>query len=264
MIKHLILSILLGSLISPCLADTSWQKNLSKAPAGPFKKKKKSKLYYTLTWKGSIKAGETVVAFEKNNGKSSPVKVECSGYTSGLARKVFPYDFFLKSKYNGNTLAPIQYEIWEQNKDEAKQLYGKFRGNTVKVSEIVTPNDTKTPVKSTETFSYPRLFDIYSSILYVGSQPLNNGDDINMLLFPFDKPYLARLKVLGREKHLGHDCIKLDLKLNKVKSDLTLKNYEKFKKAELWITDNSDRIMVELRSEIFIGDVRTTLVKTEW
>jgi len=192
------------------------------------------------------------------------VKLECSGYTSGLARKVFPYDFFLKSKYKGSTLAPLQYEIWEKNKDESKQLYGKFKGNTVNVSEITTIHDTKKQIKSKETFTYPQLFDLYTSILYIGSQPLNNGDEINVILYPFDKPYFARVKVLGREKHQGHNCIKLDLKLNKVKSDLTLKQYDKFKKAEMWITDNPDRIMVELRSEVFIGDVRATLKKSEW
>jgi len=70
--------------------------------------------------------------------------------------------------------------------------------------------------------------------------------------------------VLGREKHLGHNCIKLDFKMSKIRHDFTLKNYDKMKSATMWITDNSDRVMVELRSEVFIGDVRVTLKSSEW
>jgi len=42
MIRRIILTaIILGASIAPSVADTSWQKSLSKSPAGPFKKKKK-------------------------------------------------------------------------------------------------------------------------------------------------------------------------------------------------------------------------------
>jgi len=108
------------------------------------------------------------------------------------------------------------------------------------------------------------MYDLYSSILYIGSQPLANNDKINLVIYPFDEPYLAMVSVLGRERHKGHNCIKLDLKMKKIRSDLSLKEYEKMKSTTMWITDNTDRVMVELRSEVFIGDVRATLKSSEW
>jgi hypothetical protein len=42
---------------------------------------------------------------------------------------------------------------------------------------------------------------------------------------------------------------------------MLLKSYNKLKKATLWISDDADRIMIELRSEVFIGDVRAVLIK---
>ncbi len=40
-----------------------------------------------------------------------------------------------------------------------------------------------------------------------------------------------------------------------------LKIYTKLKKTTLWISDDVDRIMVELRTQVFIGDVRAVLKK---
>jgi hypothetical protein len=41
--------------------------------------------------------------------------------------------------------------------------------------------------------------------------------------------------------------------------DLSLKPYKKMKTATLWITDDEDRVPLELRVAAFIGDVRMTL-----
>jgi len=242
----------------------SWQKSLSNAPAGPYKAKKKCKLNYVLSWNGTINSGKCSVEFDRNSGSSKTVSVKSSGKSSGLARAIFPYDFKIESKYRGNTLRPVSYHIWEKTKSETKNLDGYFNGNKVTSKEKSIPHDTKKEKYSTRDFQYNNLLDLYSSILYVGSQPLNKGDQVDMVIYPFDKPYLAKVKVLGREKHQGHDCIKLDLKMSKIRSDLTLKNYDKMKSATMWITDNSDRVMVELRSEIFIGDVRATLKSSSW
>lgn len=242
----------------------SWQQSLSSAPAGPYKAKKKCKLHYVMSWKGTLNSGECTVEFDKNTGSSKTVSVKSTGKTSGLARRVFPYDFKIQSKYRGDTLRPVSYHIWEQTKDESKSIDGYFKGSQVSTKDKTVPFDTKKAKYRTSSFEYPNLLDLYTSILYVGSQPLKNGDKINMVIYPFDKPYLAKVTVAGREKHQGHNCIKLDLKMSKIKSDLTLKHYDKMKSATMWITDNADRVMVELRSEVFIGDVRCTLKSSEW
>jgi len=72
----------------------------------------------------------------------------------------------------------------------------------------------------------------------------------------------SEITVLGREQHNGRACIKLDVKLNKInKKTLKLEDYSKLKKATLWISDDADRVLIELRSKVFIGDVRMVLAK---
>ena len=242
----------------------AWEKDLTTAPAGPFKAKKQCKLNYDLSWNGKVKSGHYTIEFARNSGSSKTVEVKSSGQSSGVIRRIFPYDFNAVAKYNGSTLKPVSYHIWEKTKKETKNLDGHFRGSTVTLNEVEVPHDTKITKKKFRTYSHPHLFDLFSSTLYIGSQPLRNGDKLSMVVYPFNKPYLINVKVLGRENHAGHACIKLDLKMKKINSDGTLKSYDKMKSTTMWISDNSDRIMVELRSKMFVGDVRATLKSSEW
>ena len=81
-----------------------------------------------------------------------------------------------------------------------------------------------------------------------------------MVVHPFGSPYLARIKVLRREAHRGLNCLKMDLRLNKIGPDGKLLDYDKMKKATLWLSDDRERLPIEIRSEVFIGDVRAILV----
>lgn len=241
----------------------SWQNEVNVGKPGPYRNKKGVELKYSLSWNGLLKSGEFKVKFEENKGKSKPVKITSTGNTTGFAYQVYPYSFSSESYYNGKTLRPISYYLWERNKDEVKSADGKFRKNRVKVKEFTKTHAGKEYTEK-RTFSYKNLLDIYTSILYVGSLPLKNGDSVNVVMNPVFKPYYAKIKVLGREKHRGKQCIKLDLKLSKIDPDtLKLKSYKKVTSATMWITDDEQRIMTELRSKVFIGDVRATLKKTK-
>lgn len=242
----------------------AWEKTITKKPAGPYKAKKYCKLHYKMSWNGSLNSGEYTIEFKQNSGANKTVEVHSSGKSSGLVRKLFPYDFNAVSKYNGSTLRPVSYHIWEKTKDSTKQLDGYFSGNTVTLNKVKTDLDTKKATPSKQKYSYTNLFDLFSSTLYIGSQPLKNGDTINLVSYPFDRPYLITVKVLGREVHNGQNCIKLDLKIRKINKDRSLTTYDKMKSTTMWLSDDANRIMVDLRAKIFIGEVRATLHSSEW
>lgn len=81
-----------------------------------------------------------------------------------------------------------------------------------------------------------------------------------MILHPFSSPYLARIKVLRREVHRGLKCLRMDLRLQKIGATGKLLIYDKMKTTTMWMSDDRERLPVELRSEVFIGDVRAILV----
>ena len=100
-----------------------------------------------------------------------------------------------------------------------------------------------------------------SAMLHVRSQKLDDGDQITLVVHPFGTPYLLRVKVLGHENHLDRKAIKLSVGMRKIdRKSLDLLPYKKMRSdATLWLSDDADRIPVELRADVFIGDIRATL-----
>ena len=102
---------------------------------------------------------------------------------------------------------------------------------------------------------------MFSAILWIRSQRLAPGDDHTLLLLPFKSPYLLNVKVEAKEQHLGRDALRLSVALRKIdRKSLTLGNYKKLRKpVTVWLSDDADRIPIELRAAVYIGDVRAVL-----
>ena len=84
-----------------------------------------------------------------------------------------------------------------------------------------------------------------------------------MLILPFKSPYFLKVKVEAKEKHAGKDAIRLSFAMQKIQFDThELVAYKKLKKpVTLWLSDDTDRIPLELRASVYIGDVRAVLAK---
>ena len=75
-------------------------------------------------------------------------------------------------------------------------------------------------------FDLPHLFDLFSALLYLRSQPLEDRSVQRIVVYPATSAYLATVTVLGRERLTGpagtYNAIKLDLQLSKVGKDREL------------------------------------------
>ena len=90
-----------------------------------------------------------------------------------------------------------------------------------------------------------------------------------MLIYAGTSPYLAQVKVLGKDRveAAGRKwgAVKMDLKLWRVDDDdLELKPYTKFKRATGWISDDTDRLLLKVKADIFVGSVWTELDRVEF
>ena len=86
------------------------------------------------------------------------------------------------------------------------------------------------------------------------------GQEAVFVVMPFKSPYLCRVKHLGNEVLDSRRTIKYDLKLQKInQKTLTLKDFDKVKSLILWVSDDAERLPLEFRSKVFIGDVRAVL-----
>ncbi|MGJ8657257.1 MAG: DUF3108 domain-containing protein [Akkermansiaceae bacterium] len=244
-------------------ADTSWMNKVKPFKNGSHPKLKPTKLEYELSWKGTVKAGELTFDFNKKDKRYKGLDIsQAYGRSQNLAYAVFPYHISMTSFAKETTHKPLIFVADEKDKREKIKTTNTFKSNGVHfVAKEENFIEKKTKNKN-HHFKFANSHDPLSAIQYIRRQSLKNGEKIYLCLHPFASPMFSEITVLGRENHNGRRCIKLDVKLQKIDKDtMHLKTYKKLKKATLWISDDVDRVMVELRSQVFIGDVRMVLKK---
>lgn len=240
-----------------------WSEDLTKSSQPPYKDLSPEKLEYQLSWNGTINSGNLVFELGVKDARYPKAFIgHIYGRSTGAANALFPYRFTFTSFSHPGSYRPIVFVADEiDNKEQVKTK------NNYKAPGVIHEATTKVFKKKTEetekhSFSVSQAHDPLTAMLAVRAQPLKNGDTVRLCLHPFSSPYYAQIKVLGREPHLGTNCIKLDVAMQKIDlKSRQLKNYKKLKKATLWISDDAQRIPIELRTEVFIGDVRAVLTK---
>ena len=245
-------------------AEPEWQKQLTSTEPGSHPPIESSKLEFSLSWKGIIEAGYFDLEFApKNVSKPGHLVVTSTAYSKGVAKKLFPYNHSYWSEVKLSNLESRYFQSTETDSKEKIITTNNYESSKVDLNEVTT--DLKTSKTSTlaKTFSQPNVRDLISAILFVRSQKLDVGDTHTMLILPFKSPYLLKVRVEAKEKHEGRDAIKLSFAMQKIKFDThELVAYKKLKKpVTLWLSDDADRIPLEVRASAYIGDVRAVLSK---
>jgi hypothetical protein len=57
----------------------------------------------------------------------------------------------------------------------------------------------------------------------------------------------------------NYNAIKVDLKLQRVNKKNELEPHRKFKRATIWLSDDNDRVLLRIESQIFVGTVTAEL-----
>ena len=257
--KSLLLSL---AFALPLTAAPAWLNEVNVPQNASLKKISPTQLTYSITWNGKVKAGGFDILFgEKDPRYPKHFIVRSYGGSTGWAHGLFPYKFNYTSFLSPKTLRPIMFVGTEKERSSVDYLSYRFNSKGVSgTKKKVEKGVTKT--KAT-TFDYPHSLDLLSGLLQIRSMPLNNGDHVVMPFHPVATPYLAKIKVLGREQHMGRKCIKLDVGLQKIDDDMSLKHYKKLKTATVWLSDDAWRIPVEISAKVWVGSVRVFLTKHE-
>ena len=254
--------ILTLALLLPVDAAPDWFQEVNIPQSAPLTQISPTKLTYSMTWNGRLKAGGFDILFgEKDPRYPKHFLVRSHGGSTGWAHALYPFKFNYTAFLNPKTLRPILFVGTETERKKVDTLHFNFNSRGVTGTEKkISKGVTKTKNKS---FAYPHSLDLFSGLLQIRSMPLENGDTVVMPFHPVATPYLAKIKVLGRETHMGRACIKLDIGLEKIDDDLSLKHYKKLKTSTVWLSDDTWRVPVEIKAKVFVGDVRIFLTKHE-
>jgi len=267
----LITCILVLTTASPLRSETegppTWMKNITRLPPGDHVNLRPVHLDYTLAWNNRVNAGELEVSIDRTDDGNSQFVGDATGRSTGFARVLWPYDFRARSLVDGMSLRPIVFQLREKERNEESSYDIIFESNS-QVYTTTSREEGEEARTATNRFHFDFGQDVLSSAFYLRSHSLDAGDEINMVVTPFNKPYLARFTVTGREerkiKGTRYKTIKLDAKVGKVNPDLSIKTYEKIKKTTLWVSDDEYRIPLELQSDLIFGFVSARLDDLEW
>lgn len=247
---------ILVSLTTVLLANASagdWQAELTRKP-GTFAPLRPLKANYDFGWAG-FKAARAEVEFSRT--ASGQYQLDVKGASVGAARALWKMDSTSKSVVRAKTLLPIELVQNEVYSDESRKTTVVFGPEEVSRTRETKPADEGSG--KTKKFKFSPVHDLHSALLFVRSQPLEKGNVVRVLTYPAADAYLAEVEVLGREavKVAGRSwpAIKLGFKLQKVDKKLKLLPHKKFKKATAWLSDDSDRLLLKIETEVMIGKV---------
>ena len=230
-----------------------WQGELTKAP-GNFAPLRPLKATYEFGWSG-IKAGRAEVDFSRT--KAGLLQLDVRGASTGAARAMWKMDSTSKSVVRANNLLPVDVVQTEVYSDETRKTTVVFGPEEVSRTRETKPADDGSG--KTKRFKFAPIHDLHSALLFIRSQPLEQGSVVRLVVYPAADAYLAELEVLGREriKVAGSSwpAIKLGLKLQRVNKKLTLEKHKKFKKAIAWLSDDADRMLLKIEADVMVGKV---------
>lgn len=245
----------------------AWMSEVTRLPPGDNADLRPVKLAYTLAWNNRVNAGEFEVSIVRHKAGKSRFIGDAKGKSTGFARLLWPYDFQARSIVDEESLRPVTFQLVEKERDESSN-YDIIFEEKRQIFTTTSQKENEKARTATTRFTFDFGQDILSSAFYLRSQELKQGEEVTMLVTPFNRPYVARLVVTGREdrkiKGRKYSAIKLDATIGKVNEDLTLKHYDKIKKTTLWVSNDEYRIPLELQAQISVGFVSARLTDLDW
>lgn len=217
---------------------------------------------YSFGWSGFPGANADVRLTKPSRDR---LQLEGTIQTIGFVRGLWKLDATQTSSADAATLRPLETKQIENVRNK------KTVTNLTFDSSGVTSKETETPGKEgpkTRRFDSPHLFDLFSALLYLRSQPLEDRSVQRIVVYPATSAYLATVTVLGRERLTSpagtYNAIKLDLQLSKVGKDRELTRHRKFRRGTVWLSDDPDRLLLKIEAQVFVGTVFAELQSVEF
>lgn len=231
----------------------NWQATLSKEPVGNFPELRPLHASYRFGWSG-LTAATGDVHFTKPS--ENKFQLDGTGRTIGLVRALWKLDVNYRAVASAETLRPIETQQSESYRSKKIVTHLTFTNNGV--TRARTQGKGAGEAK-TRQFNFPNLFDLFSAMLYLRSQPLKDRSVYRVVAYPATNAYLATVTVIGREKisvHAGsYNAIKLDLQLKRIGKHFELEPHRKFRRAMIWVSDDAERLLLRIEAQVFVGTV---------
>ncbi len=208
-------------------------------------------LHYRISWSGGIKIGDMYINIRRDSGDDTfVINVQVTDY--GLFHLFYPVNDTFATYVRGPWKLPWRYEVRQQEGRgrvttrmtiyDQQRLRVRYRKNTQQWRQY--------------TLNTP-AYNEFSSFFITRALPLSQASVVPT--FVDAKVHQVRVEILGKEKKrtlFGEiDTVKVQPKMH------FRGLYDKDGDTVFWLTDNSCRVPVEIRSKILIGSLVSELVE---
>jgi hypothetical protein len=240
-----------------------WEASVTSSSPPAFPVPRPMHARYGFGWSG-FPGATADINLSKTSGDR--LQLDVTGHTIGLVRGLWKFDANHTSIVDAATLHPMEVRQVENTRSKKTVTNLSFSPSGVISKETETPS--KNPGTKIRRFDSPHLFDLQSALLYLRSQPLQHGNVQRIVVYPATSAYLATVTVLGRERITvpagTYNAIKFDLQLSKIGKNRELVPHRKFRRATAWISDDSDRLLLRINAQVFVGTVFVELQSVEF
>ena len=239
------------------LAAPDWEKTVTPLQRGDFPNPRPIVASYNFGW-NELVAATAEIQFGKTD---TALQLLGSGQTVGLVRALWKFDVQYRALADPLTLRPLSMHQVDEVRNKTVVTDLTFLRDSVE--RVRADNKTKNKAKP-KTFTFAGgVFDMHSALLFLRSQPLRQGDIYRVVVYPATSAFLVTLTVVERAPLVveagTYPAIKLDVKLSKIGKKRELEPHKKFRSASVWVSDDSDRLLLRVEASIFVGKVFTEL-----
>ena len=240
----------------------SWESSVTPVARGSFPELRPVRTSYRFGWNG-IAAGRGEIRLAKSG---AGFEFQATGGTIGLARTLWKYDVKHAAVSDAQTLRPITVREIE-NVRSKKLITNLTFGPQGVVSEREEQQGDSVKSK-TRRFGFPDTLSLNSALLFLRTQPLSAGAVHRIVVYPATSAYLSTITVESRERVSvptgTYDAIKLDVQLSKIGKKRQLQPHKKFRRATVWLSDDADRLVLRIETQVFIGTVFAELESVQF
>ena len=245
-------------------AVPAWFSRVNTGPAGTFPPPRSFTANYLVTW-SDVEAARVEAKCVSPAG-GSEIQTAIKAATTGGARLLYKLDASGKCVADRHTLRPIRFE--QRQDASGKHNYTRVDFSALEaIRNNVDPSLPGTdPTKGkSRHFPYPGMYDMHSALLYLRSLPLADGDQKTFAIVAANTPYLVTVTVQGhgrvKTRAGEYPAIVCSLALEKINKFGELEAHKGFKSARAWLSDDGDRVLLKIESQVFVGSVNLELEK---
>ncbi len=253
----------LVALFASAASGAKWEATVTSASPPSFPGSRPLHAKYGFGWSGFPGANADVRLTKPSRDR---FQLDGTIHTSGLVRTLWKFDATQTASADAATLHPLEMKQVENVRNKKIVTNLSFDASGVTSKETETPGSSAGP--KVRRFDSPHVFDLYSALLYLRSQPLQDRSVQRIVVYPATSAYLATVTVLGRERLTGpsgtYNAIKLDLQLSKIGKNRELERHRKFRRGTVWLSDDSDRLLLRIQAQVFVGTVVAELQSVEF